>query len=151
MSEEFKFAPERSWVGEWYTPAPVQLDGEPQKAKPAPVEDNTPFRFAPGTTRKSASGDPFGDDESEPAKRTEFHLYKNLQLDDEDEGTFRKSRTANYKTGDRLRWLKARKNFVVTSAVYTAKGLWVIAGAKDDGSGELRGIFHPSELAAVAA
>ena len=113
--------------------------------------------FAPGSTTKAApsSCDPFGDDI--PAVRVETHGRETLaklvagDFDDDDEGSFRKSRRENYKPGDRIRWLKARKTFCITKAVYTCKGLWLISGSKDDGSGDLTGIFHPSELAVLAA
>jgi len=97
---------------------------------------------------------PFGDDAHEPAKRTEFHFYKNLQLDDEDEaeepGSFRKRRT-DFSVGTRVRWLKAAKTFVITKALYTARGLYLIHGTKDDDSGTIMGIFSPSELAVLPA
>jgi len=140
-------------MGDEYTLEPVEHDSVPAPKPIIVPEDNTPFRFAPGsTTQKSAPFDPCGSDE--PAKRTEFHFFKSLQLDDEDKaeepGSFRKRRT-DFSVGTHVRWLKAAKTFVITKALCTAKGLWLIHGTKDDDSGTIMGIFSPSELAALPA
>lgn len=75
---KFIFAPQRSWTGEWYTPEPTEYDDTPAKAKPAPAEDNTPFRFAPGSTRKAASFDPFGSSESSGSTTAAFKFAPGL-------------------------------------------------------------------------
>ena len=140
-------------------PAPVadafRFETNPSKHEAGDVLDG--FAFAPGFITKSSKHTgvaPFGDDAHEPAKRTEFHFYKNLQLDDEDEaeepGSFRKRRT-DFSVGTHVRWLKAAKTFVITKALYTARGLYLIHGTKDDDSGTIMGIFSPSELAALPA
>jgi len=182
MSEQFHFAPQKNFIdGKDYTPEPVTLDTEPgrTKAPAAPTAEpngfhfaparkaepgywdegreigTEPFQFAPGLVKKEA--DPagfFGTGEHEPAKRTEFHFYKNLQLDDEDEaeepGSFRKRRT-DFSVGSTVRWLQGKKSFVITKLLYVAKGLYLVHGDKLDGAGEIQGIFSPSELATVAA
>jgi hypothetical protein len=152
VSEIFRFAPTRNWAGDLYTPESVTLDDEP-KPKAVKPEAEKPFEFAPGSTRKSASFDPFGSDV--PATRTEFHISPELQKrvdgeDDEVEHSFRKSK-GTFKPGDTVRWLRQRTNFVIEKAIYASMGLWLISGRKTDDSGEIRGIFSPAELATLPA
>jgi hypothetical protein len=177
---KYTFAPQRNWLGGWDPPVTIEVDDEPEKtAKPA-VEDNTPFVFAPARkaesrdyfdsepaeptadepfrfapVRKKAGTDYFdifGADAPEPAMRTEYHLYKNLQLDNEDDlpepGAFRKRRT-DFSVGSTVRWLQMKKSFVITKLLYSANGLYLVHGDKLDGAGEIRGFFHPSELATL--